>query len=170
MAITYTYNIQELKLTPIVGDLENVITEVIYSYVGTDENGITSTYPGRTSLPTPTSTSFTAVTNLTPALIVSWLELNANLDEMKRAVQSHIAQQAGVIYKGDTLPWTDIEALVTESSVLPERPSVIVEMPIAIVEEIIVEEPTPVVEETVIVEEVIVEEVVAEETVTNEPI
>lgn len=154
MAITYTYNIQELKLTPIVGDLENVITEVIYSYVGTDENGITSTYPGRTTLPTPTSSSFTAVTNLTPALIVSWLEINANLDEMKRAVQSHITQQAGVIYKGDTLPWTDIEALVTESSVLPERPSAVVEMPIVVVEEVIAAEPTP----------------VAAEPTTNEPI
>ena len=165
MAITYTYNIQELKLTPIVGDLENVITEVIYSYVGTDENGITSTYPGRTTLPTPTSSSFTAVTNLTPELIVSWLEINANLDEMKRAVQSHITQQAGVIYKGDTLPWTDIEALVTESSVLPERPSVIVEMPIVIVEEVMVEEPAAAIEETVIVEEVVVEE-----PVTNEPV
>lgn len=108
MAITYTYDIHELKAVPSVGDLEQVITEVVYSYIGTDENGITSTYPGRTTLPTPDSEEFTPVGELTPELVEEWLEANANLDVMKQAIEAHIEQQSGIVYKGATLPWSPI--------------------------------------------------------------
>lgn len=105
MAITYSYQIHELKAAPTVGDLEKVITEVRYAYIGTDENGITSSYPGRTVLPTPDLANFIPIDELTEELVIEWLEVNANLDVMKQAIEAHIEQQAGIIYKGDTLPW-----------------------------------------------------------------
>lgn len=108
MAITYTYDIHELKAVPSVGDLEQVITEVVYSYIGTDENGITSNYPGRTALPTPDSEEFTPVDELTPELVEEWLEANANLDVMKQAIEAHIEQQSGIVYRGSTLPWATV--------------------------------------------------------------
>ena len=117
MAITYSYKIQELKQGPSVGDLEQVITEVAYSYIGTDENGVTSIYPGRTVLPTPNSGSFTPVSELTPEIVIEWLEANANLDMMQAAIEAHIEQQSGVIYRGSTLPWAPAEQAPVSGSI-----------------------------------------------------
>lgn len=117
MAITYSYQIHELKAVPTVGDLEQVVTEVRYSYIGTDENNITSTYPGRTLLPAPDSINFIPVDQLTEELVIQWLEANANLDTMKQAIEAHIEQQSGVIYKGSTLPWAPAEQAPVSGSI-----------------------------------------------------
>jgi hypothetical protein len=117
MAITYSYDIHELKAVPSVGDLEQVVTEVIYSYIGTDENGITSIYPGRTPLPTPDSEEFTPVGELTPELIEQWLEVHANLQIMKQAIEAHIEQQSGIVYRGSTLPWAPVMVTPVSGSV-----------------------------------------------------
>jgi hypothetical protein len=115
MAITYSYQNYELKAAPIVGDLEQVITEIAYSYVGTDENGITSVYPGRTTLPTPNSEAFIPVGELTEELIIEWLKANADLEKMKQIINTHIERKSGIIYKGNTLPWSPVvEASVSE--------------------------------------------------------
>jgi hypothetical protein len=116
MAITYSYQIHELKTIPTVGELEQVITEVFYSYIGTNEDGITSQYPGRTALPTPDSESFTPVNELTPELVEEWLEANAELNIMKQAIEAHIEQQSGTILRGSTLPWA-VEEEITISPV-----------------------------------------------------
>jgi hypothetical protein len=117
MTITYTYEIYELKEVPTLGDLNNVITEVRYSYIGTNEDGITSTYPGRTALPTPDSETFIPTAELTPELVEEWLEANANLDVMKQAIEAHIEQQSGTIYRGSTLPWAPVMETVASGSV-----------------------------------------------------
>jgi len=117
MAITYTYQIHELKAVPTVGDLEQVITEVRYAYIGTDENNITSTYPGATPLPTPDSEAFTPIDELTEELVIEWLEANANLEIMQAAIEAHIEQQSGVIYRGSTLPWAPAEQAPVSGSI-----------------------------------------------------
>jgi hypothetical protein len=105
MAITYSYQIHELKEVPTLGDLNNVITEVVYTYTGTNEDGITSLYPGRTALPAPDSESFKPTVELTEEDVINWLEVHANLTAMQYAIQQHIEQQSGVILRGSTLPW-----------------------------------------------------------------
>jgi hypothetical protein len=118
MNITYTYEIQELKAMPSIGDLEKVIVEVVYSYIGTSEDNITSQYPGRTALPAPASDSFTAVEDLTPEIVISWIEANTDLDVMKNAIKYHIEQQTGLFFRGQTLPWAEpISETSTESAV-----------------------------------------------------
>lgn len=117
MAITYSYQIHELKAVPTVGDLEQVITEVRYAYIGTDENNITSTYPGATALPTPDSADFTPIDQLTEELVIEWLEANANLEIMQAAIEAHIEQQSGVIYRGSTLPWAPAEQAPVSGSI-----------------------------------------------------
>ena len=115
MNITYTYEIQELKAMPSIAGLEKVIVEVVYSYIGTSEDNITSQYPGRTALPAPTSESFTAVEDLTPEIVISWIEANADLEVMQNAIKYHIGQQTGLFFRGDTLPWAEpvLEPIVT---------------------------------------------------------
>jgi hypothetical protein len=115
MAITYSYQIHELKEVPTLGDLSNVITEVRYSYIGVNEDGIMSEYPGRTVLPTPDSEAFIPTVELTEEDVIEWLEANADLNTMKQAIEAHIEQQSGTIYKGSTLPWAPAETETTGS-------------------------------------------------------
>lgn len=117
MAITYSYRIEELKEGPQTGSLENIISEVIYTYKGVDENGFTSSYPGRTKLPSPSEEMFTPLNSLTEEVVIGWLEANANLDVMKQAIEHHIEQQAGITYKGSTLPWAPAEETPTSGSI-----------------------------------------------------
>lgn len=104
MEITYTYEIHELKETPIVGDFNNVITEVIYTYKGTSDEGISSTYPGRTSLPAP-SEGFKPTVELEEQDVISWLDNHAQLNIMQGVIKEEIRKQSGVILRGSSLPW-----------------------------------------------------------------
>jgi hypothetical protein len=117
MAITYSYQIHELKEVPTLGDLNNVITEVRYRYIGVNEDGIMSEYPGRTSLPTPDSEAFIPTVELTEEDVIEWLEANADLNVMKQAIEAHIEQQSGTIYRGSTLPWAPAEETPVSGSI-----------------------------------------------------
>lgn len=105
MAITYTYEIHELKETPALAGLEKVITEVVYTYKGINEEGIQSPYPGRTVLPEPSPESFKPTAELSKEDVIGWLEAHANLEVMQQAIEKHIEQQSGIILRGSTLPW-----------------------------------------------------------------
>lgn len=108
MEITYSYDIHELKALPLAGDLEKVITEVVYSYIGTTEDNIESKYPGRTALPAPEDDSFIPVSDLTPEIVIAWIEANENIEMMQNAIERHIEQQTGLFFKGATLPWAEV--------------------------------------------------------------
>jgi hypothetical protein len=113
MAITYKYSDYELKTIPLLEDLEKVVIEVRYTYTGTNEEGITSPYPGRTILPSPNPENFKTLEEITEEEVISWLEACADLPTMKRAIELHIEQQSGVIYKGNDLPWVHVEEPTT---------------------------------------------------------
>jgi hypothetical protein len=115
MAITYSYQIHELKEVPTLGNLNNVITEVVYTYVGTNEDGIISPYPGRTKLLSPNPESFKPTVELTEEDVIEWLEAHADLEIMKRSIQQHIEQQSGTILRGSTLPWAPTEEVAPVS-------------------------------------------------------
>ena len=106
MEINYKYQDYELK-TVTSGELEKVIIEVRYNYVGESEDGIKSTYPGRTTLPQPDSDNFKSFEDLSEEEIIIWLDSLADIVNMRTLIQQHIEQQSGVIYKNDDLPWID---------------------------------------------------------------
>jgi hypothetical protein len=106
MEITYKYQDYELK-TVTLGELEKVIVEVRYNYIGECEDGIKSSYPGRTILPQPDSENFKSFEELSEEEIITWLDSLADITNMRSLIQQHIEQQSGVIYKGDDLPWVD---------------------------------------------------------------
>jgi hypothetical protein len=117
MAITYTYEIHDLKIEPTLGSLDKVVVAVAYSYVGTNENQIKASFPGITELPEPNSQAFIPIEELTPEVVVEWIEANTSLEPMQLSIQGTIEQQSNAILKGSTLPWAPIIETVASGSV-----------------------------------------------------
>jgi len=105
MAITYNYNIQELRCEPSIGELNKVITEVIYEYVAESDNGITSRLPGMVKLAEPADQSFVPVEEISKETVVSWIESIADVELAKQMVGEEIKYKSGFIYKKNYLPW-----------------------------------------------------------------
>lgn len=105
MGITYRYDIQELRCEPSIGELNKVITEVVYEYVGESENGITSRLPGIVKLTNPLNQSFVPIEEIKEEVIISWIESIVDTELAKLMIDNEIKYKSGFIYKNDSLPW-----------------------------------------------------------------
>lgn len=105
MNITYKYEIQELRCEPSIGELNKVITEVVYEYVAESDNGITSRLPGMVKLAEPVDQSFVPVDEISKDTVVSWIESIADIELAKKMVDDEIKYKSGFIYNGNSLPW-----------------------------------------------------------------
>jgi len=105
MDIIYTYEIQELRCEPSIGELNKVITEVVYEYVAKSDNGITSRLPGMVKLAEPVDQSFVPIEEISKDTVVSWIESIADIELAKQMVGEEIKYKSGFIYKKNSLPW-----------------------------------------------------------------
>lgn len=109
MAITFEFKIKQLEVAPMLGDLENVVTRVRYDYVGTDENGVTSTFVGATPMPAPNSNAYKPFDQLTEGDVVSWLEEVADKPHMQERITKAIQAQIAPKNVDMPLPWAPVE-------------------------------------------------------------
>jgi len=106
MAITYTYEIHDFKIQPTLGDLQKVITAVSYSYIGTDEKGNKSAYPGSTELPAPNTDSITPIEELSPEAVKQWIEANTDVKAMQKIIRANLKRELQTEQSLSTLPWS----------------------------------------------------------------
>ena len=104
MAITYEWDITNLRKAPALDDLENVIVHVRWTCTGTDENGTTGMFSGATPLSSPDSENFTAYADLTKEQVLEWVQAVV-VGEYWNHVSGQIAKQ--ILKKND--PWSDVE-------------------------------------------------------------
>jgi hypothetical protein len=108
MAITYTYQIEKILTAPAVGDLTDVVTEVYYSYTGsegTGENKVTGMINNVVLLGDPDPNNFTAFNELTEANVRDFVKAVANVELNKELVQAEIAAKKAPRNVEKTLPW-----------------------------------------------------------------
>lgn len=105
MDITYTYDIQELRCEPSIGNLSKVITEVVFEYVAECTNGVTSRLPGLVTLTEPDEDSFTPIDDISEETIITWIEASSDITLAKKMLDDQIKYKSGFIYKGASLPW-----------------------------------------------------------------
>jgi len=74
MAITYTWEITNMRKAPQLNGMNNVLVHVRWSKTGTDENGTTGVFQGATPLSAPNSGSFTAYEDLTKEQVLGWVQ------------------------------------------------------------------------------------------------
>lgn len=105
MAITYSYKITSLERAPKLGELNDVITRVRFTYTGVDEDGIEGSFQGATPMPAPDSASFTPLADLTEADVIEWVKVTHPIEHMQEQIQKQIDRQKTPKYEATDLPW-----------------------------------------------------------------
>lgn len=114
MEITYTFKVNKIEIAPILGDLENVVTRVRYDYTGVDENGNDGFFAGVTPMPAPDADNYKALSALTEADVVSWLEATADKPHMQEHITKQITNKLTPKYVDTPLPWASGDETITQ--------------------------------------------------------
>ena len=109
MAITFTFltdDTMKLEIAPVLGDLQNVVTLVRYTYLGVDENGIEGIFNGATPMPVPEDTeNYIPFDQLQPENVVSWLYATADIPHMQQEIEKQIQGKLNPKYEPVPSPW-----------------------------------------------------------------
>lgn len=104
MAITYTWDITNLRKAPTLNGMNDVLVHVRWSKTGTDENGTTGVFQGATPLTAPEAEGFTAYEDLTKEQVLGWIQAIV-VGSYEQHVNEQIQKQ--ITKKND--PWGDVE-------------------------------------------------------------
>ena len=88
--ITYDWKITALKKAPTLDGLSDVITGINFNYTGTNEDGVTDTFAGACPISAPTPDSFTAVADLTEAMVIEWAKANHPVEHVQEVITRNI--------------------------------------------------------------------------------
>lgn len=102
MAITYTWEITNLRKATHLDNHDNVIVHVRWKKIGTDENGTTGEFSGATPLAAPTG-DFTPYEELTKEQVLEWVQAVV-VGSYEQHVNEQIQKQ--ITKKND--PWMDV--------------------------------------------------------------
>ena len=111
--ITYSFDINQLEICPLLNGLEKVVTRIQYTYTGTDENNISTTLPGGVDMPEPTPENFKNFDSLTKEEVILWLESVVDTMVFKMIIDSSIEEKKTPKYVPVKSPWEPIETTTT---------------------------------------------------------
>ena len=106
MAIDYLYKIDKLEMAPSLDDLSDVITRVRFTYTGIDaDTNYSGSFVGVIPMPSPSSESFTPLSELTEAEVIEWVKISHPINHMQEQIQKQIDRQITPKYESVSLPW-----------------------------------------------------------------
>ena len=108
MAITYTYKINRILTAPKIGNHDDVVTEVEYTYTGsegTGDNKVTASMSGVAFLGDPDPDNFTAFSELTEANVREFVKAVADVESNKLMVQQALELKKVPRNVEKPLPW-----------------------------------------------------------------
>lgn len=91
---TYKFHINAVDVHTQVGDLEKVVYNVHWSYIGEDENGNTASIIGVQSVEEPNADNFTAFESLVQSDIIGWIEPLMEIADMQANLDGQLAELA----------------------------------------------------------------------------
>ena len=94
MANTYTFKINAVDAHTQVGELEKVVYNVHWSYIGEDADGNSADLIGTQTVDEPNADSFTAFDDLVQADIIAWIEPLLDVDSLRSTLDSQLAELA----------------------------------------------------------------------------
>ena len=103
MAITYTWDITNLRKAPTLNGMNDVLVHVRWTKTGTDENGTTGVFQGATPLSAPQAEGFTTYEDLTKEQVLGWIQAIV-VGSYEDHVNEQILKQ--ITRKND--PWADV--------------------------------------------------------------
>ena len=108
MAITYQWEIMNLHLTRESGSLNNIVNAVSWVYRGINENHIEGFVSGKQELTSPNAEDFISYNELTRDNIISWLEINIDVNPLKSSIESQIQNNVNYSEYQLPLPWASV--------------------------------------------------------------
>jgi len=106
MAITYSWDVTQLKCIPKVGSKVNVVKAIPYNYIGVDDSdntqGIVS---GSVSIQTSDLSDWTAYASLSKSDVEGWLEANLTVADLKAKIDAIIALKQNPTSTMVAKPW-----------------------------------------------------------------
>jgi len=108
MAITYTWEITNLRKAPQLDGMQNVLVHVRWKKIGTDENGTTGEFQGATPLSAPQAEGFTAYEDLTKEQVLGWVQavvVGTYEQHVNEQIQKQITKKNDPWADVDTAPW-----------------------------------------------------------------
>tara|TARA_R110002167_G_scaffold201230_1_gene404769 strand:+ start:136 stop:459 length:324 start_codon:yes stop_codon:yes gene_type:complete len=93
MANTYTWDIPAVDCRPTEGDLSTVVYNVHWRYNGADSSENTGTVIGTQTVSAPDPDDFTPFADLTKDIVVSWIEPEMDIVELKANLDAQIAEK-----------------------------------------------------------------------------
>lgn len=110
MAITYTWEITNLKVQTVSDEKQNAVVQTYWRKIGTDENGNEGVFSGATPFtvdPTDNSGPFIPFEELTEADVIAWVQsvvVGSYEQHVNEQIAKQIAEKVSPI-TDKTLPW-----------------------------------------------------------------
>ena len=105
MAITYTWEIKEIKVVPSYEGLSNIVRDVTYKYKGTDENNNSAFVETTQTFSTADAANFTPYEDLTEQAVINWIKSYINVDKLSELIAYEISEQSWPEAQPKPLPW-----------------------------------------------------------------
>jgi len=91
---TYGFKINAVDVHTQVGDLEKVVYNVHWSYIGEDADGNSADLIGTQTVDEPNADNFTAFDDLIQADIIAWIEPLLDVDSLRSTLDLQLAELA----------------------------------------------------------------------------
>jgi hypothetical protein len=110
MELVYQWEIMNLHPKKSLNGLNDVISAITYVYRGTREDGIQGFVSDKLDLDVPNSETFINYSNISQETIISWLESNLDVEELKINIQNRIEDDLLEFTKPYDLPlpWSTV--------------------------------------------------------------
>lgn len=88
--ITFNWYIAGLERLVTLNNMNDVVVNIHWAYIGSNENNITSQLYGSCSLPTPLENNFIPYENITKEKVEEWLTNILDVNSMQLEIDSNI--------------------------------------------------------------------------------
>lgn len=115
MKIKYDWKVINIAIAPTLDEFTNVVTQVDYSYIATDEDsGESISYP-LTYNPEAPNKEFKQYDKLSEGDVISWVKDTYNMEAINSYLTKQIEEKIGTKYTPAKLPWAkDITPDITD--------------------------------------------------------
>ena len=106
MNITYIWAITAMKMAPSLDGLTDVVTNVQFSYTGTDsDSGFSGVFQGAIPVGAPDAADFVPLADLTEAEVIAWIQPIYPIDHPNEVVTNDIQNQIAPTNDDAPMPW-----------------------------------------------------------------
>ena len=107
MAINYTLNILKLKVLEHYNGLNNIVSEVVFEYKGTNENNISFALENTMEFLETDASNYIEYNNLTKQNVINWVQSKFDVTQLNESIEHEILKKSRPALVEKQLPWSN---------------------------------------------------------------